>query len=198
MAAKLRVCSNNHNWLLDWWNLWIREIDMSYIGGIISSHTIMKQPVTSFLFRNNKMIMTRWSHAMPLKRITHWKLYTDTNSEGFNFANYYQFGKLNFDSFLGGHMDISIKSPYKINRYRLKWLSHMNLAGNAVWHTLLCHIAQKWIKHWQQQKLNLADGGHLKFWLRLVKIKKWCQKCTFHATFSKKSGITRVSLSIYF
>ena len=29
-------------------------------------------------------------------------------------------------------MDILIKWPYKINRYSLKWLSHVNLAGNVV------------------------------------------------------------------
>ena len=33
---------------------------------------------------------------------------------------------------------------------------------------------------------------------RLFKIQKWCQKWTFHATFSRKSGITWVPMSICF
>ena len=50
-------------------------------------------------------------------------------------------------------------------------------------------------------KLHFQYGRRWPSWIlmfRLAEIQKWCHKQASHATFSRKSDITRVSMSIYF
>ena len=55
-----------------------------------------------------------------------------------------------------------------------------------------------WVIWLKTEQMELVDGGHLENLIfRFIKIQKWCQKLALYATFSRKSDITQVSITIY-
>ena len=129
----------------------------------------------------------------------HYHSFVATNSEGFHFANYYQFGKLNFHYFLGhyGYINkfatqnkqILLEMTFSCEFNRECGIAHIDMPDSSkVNKTTTLTTAKTGSGRWRLSRMLI--------WL--VKIQKWGQKWTFHSTFYRKSGITLVSLSICF